>query len=100
MEIAVQDAGGPWQGFLGGFAGSVVIPLALGTLWGRFRVAGWILGPITAILLLAVLPILFFGGLYWVAETLYRRSRALVRIAAAVGVIAAAVVFAVACAGW
>src|SRR5690606_9752331 len=91
---------GPWRGFLGGFAGSVVIPLALGTLWGRFRAAGWILGPITAILLLSVLPIVFLGALYWAAETLYRRNRMLVRISAAVGVIAATVMFAIASTGW
>src|SRR5690606_17816619 len=62
--------GGPVRAFLGGLAGSVVVPLALGTLWGRFRAAGWILGPVAAILLLAVLPILFLGAVYWVTEAL------------------------------
>ncbi|WP_067851998.1 DUF1353 domain-containing protein [Nocardia shimofusensis] len=92
--------GDGWPGLLGGFAGSVVIPLALGILWGRFRVAGWILGPIAAILLLAVLPIVFLGALYWAAETVYRRHPGLVRVSAVAGVVAAVVVFAIALTGW
>jgi len=91
---------GPWLGFLGGFAGSVVIPLALGTLWGKFRAAGWILGPIAAILLLAVVPILFLGGLYVAAETLYRSHRVLARSGAVAGVGLSCVLFVLALAGW
>lgn len=93
-------SGGPWLRLLGGFAGSVVIPLALGTLWGKFRAAGWILGPIAAILLLAVVPILFLGGVYVAAETLYRSHPVLARVAAVVCVALACVLFVLALAGW
>lgn len=92
--------GDGWPGLLGGFAGSVVIPLVLGTLWGRFRVAGWILGPITAILLLAVLPIVFLAALYWAAEMLYRRHPLLVRVATGAGVLVVFMGFVFALIAW
>lgn len=86
----------PWMGdhlgpdLLGGLAGSIVIPLILGTMWGRFRTAGWIIGPLAAILLVSVLPILFVGAFYLLAEKLQQFHRGLAR-AVAVLIISAAV---------
>ncbi|MBL1077062.1 DUF1353 domain-containing protein [Nocardia sp. 2] len=51
----------PWEGLLGGFAGAVVIPLALGSTWGTFRVAGWIMGPLFALIVPAIVPIVVIG---------------------------------------
>ncbi len=42
----------PWPvELVGGLSGAVVVPLVLGLTWGRFRVAGWVVGVTLAVLL-------------------------------------------------
>lgn len=62
-----------WLELLGGLAAAVVIPVVLGLLWGRFRVAGAITGVALAVLLhvTAVLSVLTL--VYQLAEWLARR---------------------------
>jgi Protein of unknown function (DUF1353) len=43
---------------LGGLAGGVAIPLIIGVFWGRFFAAGWIAGPLMAV----VIPVTFVVG--------------------------------------
>ncbi|MFE6857238.1 DUF1353 domain-containing protein [Nocardia sp. NPDC057668] len=62
----------PLRAVVGGLAGAIVIPLILGTTWGKFRIAGWIIGPLVALIIPAVLPILLIGGLYVAVERLQR----------------------------
>ena len=74
-----------WQEVIGGFAGAVAIPFVLGLTWGRFRVAGTVLGVLLAILLHVSLALLLLTGLYQGLEWLTRRlPRALM---AAAGVV-------------
>ncbi len=65
----------PWMGegsfgweLLTGLAGAVVIPLALGLLWGAFRRAGWIAGIGVAVLFHVTIALLAVTGLYVVVE--------------------------------
>lgn len=65
----------PWMGAgtfaaeLGrGAAMAVVLPAVLGLLWGRFRVAGWIMLIGLALLLHVTLALVLLTGLYWVTE--------------------------------
>ncbi|MDO7868850.1 DUF1353 domain-containing protein [Nocardioides jiangxiensis] len=65
----------PWMGhgsFLAelarGGAMAVVLPALLGLLWGRFRVAGWIMCIGLALLLHVTIALAFLTGLYWAAE--------------------------------
>lgn len=74
-----------WQEVIGGFAGAVAIPFVLGLAWGRFRVAGTVLGVLLAVLLHVSLALLLLTGLYQGLEWLTRRfPRALM---AAAGVV-------------
>ncbi len=54
----------PWHALIGGLAGVVVIPLLLGITWGKFRIAGWIIGSLVALVIPAVLPIVLVGALF------------------------------------
>jgi len=73
-----------WQEVIGGFAGAVAIPFVLGLTWGRFRVAGTVLGVLLAILLHVTLVLLALTGLYQGLEWLTRRfPRALMAAAGA-----------------
>lgn len=88
------DVGGialPWMGrrgfgveLAGGLAGAVVIPLVLGLAWGRFRVAGWILGVALAVLLHVTVVIALLTALYQSLEWLARTS---IRVFAVLGVV-------------
>lgn len=81
-----------WQELVGGFAGAVVIPLLLGLTWGRFRVAGWVIGIGLAVLLHVTVGVLVVTGLYWVTERLAsRRPFVAAGLGAALGVGAAVV---------
>lgn len=64
-------AGLPWMGhqpfpreLVGGAAGAVVIPLLLGLAWGRYRVAGAVVGVLLALLLHVSVVLLALTGLY------------------------------------
>ena len=76
-----------WQEVIGGFAGAVAIPFVLGLTWGRFRVAGAVLGVLLAILVHVSLVLLALTGLYQGLEWLARRLPELMT-AAAGGVVA------------
>ncbi|WP_306361635.1 DUF1353 domain-containing protein [Nocardia sp. CC227C] len=92
--------GVPWIGerpipaLIGGFAGAILIPLLLGTAWGKFRTAGWIIGPLVALIVPAIVPILVIGVLYVGVERLQEFSPRLAKALAVVFVLALVVVFA------
>jgi hypothetical protein len=67
----------PWMGhgsfraeLARGAAVAVVVPALLGLLWGRFRVAGWIMCIGLALLLHVTIALLLLTGLYWLTEKL------------------------------
>lgn len=89
----------PWMGdrgwfveLVGGLAGAVVIPLLLGLTWGRFRVAGAIVGVGLAVLLHVTVALLVLTGLYQAAEWVAGRKPAAAAGAAWGVVLVAAVV--------
>ncbi|MBA3781411.1 MAG: DUF1353 domain-containing protein [Nocardioides sp.] len=57
-----------WLEVVGGFAGAVTIPVALGLLWGRFRMAGAIVGVLLAVLLPVTLGLAAIAGSYLAVE--------------------------------
>ena len=63
-----------WSEVVGGFVGAVAIPFVLGLSWGRFRMAGAILGVLLALLLHVTVALLLLTSLYlaveWVARVL------------------------------
>ncbi|MFB8002991.1 DUF1353 domain-containing protein [Nocardia sp. NPDC056000] len=73
----IPGVGLPWMGdgplhkLIGGVSGAIVIPLLLGLTWGRFRIAGWIIGPLVALVIPAVIPIILVGWLYIAVEALH-----------------------------
>lgn len=80
----------PWMGegaFLAelarGAGAAVVVPALLGLLWGRFRVAGWIMLVGLALLLHVTLALVLLTGIYWLTE---RAASALSRASRAEGV--------------
>ncbi|WP_330180657.1 DUF1353 domain-containing protein [Nocardia sp. NBC_01503] len=89
----------PWMGdrpltaLVGGLSGALVIPLLLGLTWGKFRIAGWIVGPLIAVIIPAVLPIVLVGWLYVGVEKLHSWHPWLAEALAIVGVVAAFGVF-------
>ncbi|WP_067563719.1 DUF1353 domain-containing protein [Nocardia acidivorans] len=91
--------GVPWMGerpvsaLVGGLSGTVVIPLLLGLTWGKFRVAGWIIGPLIAVVIPAVVPIVLIGWLYVAVEKLHSWHPWLAGALAIVCVVAAFAVF-------
>lgn len=84
-----------WLEVLGGFAGAIVVPLALSLGWGRFRVAGAIAGVMLAVLLHVTVGLAAITLAYQGLERLARRSPAAARAVGAVIGVAAIVVF-----GW
>lgn len=59
----------PWWGeLIGGVSGAVGIPLVLGLTWGRFRIAGMILGVLLALLLHITVLLVLLTGLYRAIE--------------------------------
>jgi hypothetical protein len=84
-----------WQEVIGGFAGAVVIPFVLALTWGRFRVAGAVLGVLLAVLLHVSLALLLLTGIYQGLEWLARRFPALMSAVAGVVVVVSVLVVAV-----
>ncbi len=76
-----------WLELLGGVSGAVVLPLALGLLWGRFRMAGAIAGVMLAVLLHVTLGLAAVLLSYQLLERLASRAPRLAR-ALAVAVVA------------
>lgn len=68
--------GALWLELLGGAAGAVVVPLLLGLTWGRFRVAGLVVGICFALLIHVTVALLALTLLYRVLEGIARRSPA------------------------
>ncbi len=81
-----------WSELIGGVAGAVGIPLVLGLSWGRFRIAGVILGVLLALLLHITVLLVLLTGLYQAVEWFARRApTAAVALAGATAVVALAV---------
>lgn len=66
-----------WSEVVGGAAGAVAIPFLLGLTWGRFRIAGAVLGVLLALLLHVTVALLLLTGLYRLVERLARAAPAL-----------------------
>lgn len=84
---------GWWLELVGGFSGAVVVPLVLGLAWGRFRVAGMVMGIGLAVLLHVTVGLLVVTGLYWVVERVAVRRPMVAAGLAALAVVASAAVF-------
>lgn len=82
-----------WLRLLGGGAGAVVVPLALSLLWGRFRIAGAVLGVLLAVLLHVTVGLAAISAAYLALEALARRSAAAAWALAGFVVLASLVVF-------
>ncbi|MEV6769651.1 DUF1353 domain-containing protein [Nocardia sp. NPDC051030] len=83
----------PWQALIGGISGAIVIPLLLGLTWGKFRIAGWIIGPLVALIVPAILPIVLIGTAFVAADRLQRWRPGLAKALAAAVIAAAFVAF-------
>lgn len=79
----------------GGFAGAVVVPLALSLLWGRLRMAGAIAGVLLAVLLHVTVGLAVVAGAYVLLERLARRAPLAAQVLAVVVVVGSLVTFAV-----
>lgn len=95
--------GAPWipEGsvaaeLLAGAAGALVVPLLLALTWGRFRVAGAVLGTGLAFLLHVTVVVAALSALAWAAEALVARAPQVAAALTTLVVAAAAVVLAVA----
>jgi hypothetical protein len=84
-----------WVEVAGGFAGAVVLPLALSLLWGRLRMAGAIAGVMLAVLLHVTVGLALIAATYVLLERLARRSSLAAWALAGVVVVGSLVVFAV-----
>jgi hypothetical protein len=97
------DVGGPglpWMGnrswsveLAGGLAGAFVVPLLVALLWGRFRIAGGVVGVTLAVLLHVTVALLALTLLYRALEWLTARAPTLVLVLLVVLTAAAVVVF-------
>lgn len=63
-----------WVEALGGLSGGVVIPLALGLLWGRYRAVAFIGGVALATLFHVTIVVFLVAAAYKLAEMVARRS--------------------------
>jgi len=88
----------PWMGdrgwfteLAGGLSGAVVIPLALSLAWGRFRIAGAVVGVTLAVLLHVTVGLLgltlVYRALEWLTAKLPTVALALVGVVTAVAVV-------------
>jgi hypothetical protein len=82
-----------WVEVAGGFAGAVVLPLALSLLWGRLWRAGAIAGVVLAVLLHVTVGLAVIGATYLAVERLARRSPVAAWVLAGFVVAASLVVF-------
>ncbi len=83
-----------WAELVGGAAGAVAIPFLLGLTWGRFRVAGAVLGVLLALLLHVTVALLLLTGLYRLVERLARSAPMVATALAASATAVALVLFA------
>ena len=84
----------PWYAELaGGLAGAVVVPLVLCLLWGRFRIAGAVVGVTLAVLLHVTVALVGLTGLYRALEWLSSRAPGVALVLTALATAAALVVF-------
>jgi hypothetical protein len=90
----------PWMGdrtwlveVVGGLSGAVVIPLFLSLAWGRFRIAGAVVGVTLAVLLHVTAGLLALTALYRALEWLTAKVPTLVLVLVVVLAAAALVVF-------
>jgi hypothetical protein len=90
----------PWMGdrgwfveLAGGLSGAVVIPLLLSLAWGRFRIAGAVVGVTLAVLLHVTVALLGLTLLYRVLEWLTARLPTLMTVLVGVLIVAALIVF-------
>ncbi|MBW8752376.1 MAG: hypothetical protein JF565_13275, partial [Propionibacteriales bacterium] len=88
----------PWMGdrgwfteLAGGLSGAVVIPLFLSLFWGRFRIAGAVVGVTLAVLLHVTVALLgltaAYRGLEWLTARVPTLMLALVGVITAVTVV-------------
>jgi hypothetical protein len=84
-----------WAEVVGGFAGAVVLPLALSLLWGRLRMAGAIAGVMLAVLLHVTVGLALIAAAYVLLERLARSSSLAAWALAGVVVVGSLAVFAV-----
>jgi hypothetical protein len=97
------DVGGPglpWMGdrpwyaeLAGGLAGAFVVPLVLSLLWGRFRIAGAVVGVTLAVLLHVTVGLLGLTLLYRGLEWLTAKAPTAVLVLLGMTTAAALVVF-------
>lgn len=87
------DEGGWLVEVAGGLAGAVVFPAVLGWSWGRFRIAGFVVGTLLAVLLPVTLVLASVTVLYLGAERLATRAPVLARGVLGVAGMAALVLF-------
>lgn len=78
---------------VGGLSGAVVIPLALSLLWGRFRIAGAVVGVTLAVLLHVTVALLALTAVYRLAEWLTAKVPTVVLALTGVVVAVALVLF-------
>jgi hypothetical protein len=83
-----------WAEVAGGFAGAVVLPLALSLLWGRLRMAGAIAGVMLAVLLHVTVGLALIATTYVLLERLARRSSLAAWALAGIVTVGSLVVFA------
>jgi hypothetical protein len=90
----------PWMGdrgwfaeLAGGLAGAVVIPLVLALFWGRFRIAGAVVGVTLAVLLHVTVALLGLTAAYRALEWLTAKAPTLVLVLVGAVTAAALVVF-------
>ncbi|GAA5124957.1 hypothetical protein GCM10023339_47320 [Alloalcanivorax gelatiniphagus] len=95
LDVPWMREGPWWAETAGGFAGAVVVPLALSLLWGRLRMAGAIAGVVLAVLLHVTVGLALIGATYLGLERLARRSPLLAWALAAAVVAGSFVTFAV-----
>ncbi|MEJ7795761.1 MAG: DUF1353 domain-containing protein [Nocardioides sp.] len=80
----------PWMGersllteLVGGLAGAVALPVLISLAWGRFRMAGAILGVLLAVLLHVSVALLLLTGLYQAVEWAAKAAPAAAMVVAA-----------------
>ncbi len=78
-----------WVEIIGGLCGAIAIPLVLSVLWGRFRIAGVIVGVMLAVLLHVTVALALISLSYQGLERLAMREPTLARALATIVALAA-----------
>ncbi|TRO55813.1 DUF1353 domain-containing protein [Streptomyces sp. IB201691-2A2] len=75
IDVAIRIPNLLWMGdrpwyyeLVGGLSGAVVIPLVLATFWGRFWIAGAVVGVSMGVLLYGTVVLLFITGIFQLVE--------------------------------